>query len=109
MAGLLTFLDPARPDSMVTLQQANSFGVQVKMITGDHVLIARNTAAQLQMGGVIFTAEQLPTLDPVTKAKPHDLSGNYGDICLVADGFAQVYPEHKYLIVECLREMGYVS
>lgn len=109
MAGLLTFLDPARPDSMETLQQANSYGVQVKMITGDHVLIARNTAAQLQMGGVIFTAEQLPTLDPVTKAKPHDLSKNYGDICLVADGFAQVYPEHKYLIVECLREMGYVS
>jgi hypothetical protein len=28
-------------------------------------------------------------------------------MCLAADGFAQVYPEHKYLIVECLRELGY--
>jgi H+-transporting ATPase len=62
---------------------------------------------QLGMGDKIFTAERLPLLDPETKAKPEDLSKNYGDICLAADGFAQVYPEHKYLIVECLREMGY--
>lgn len=109
MVGLLTFLDPARPDTVETIQQARTYGVQVKMITGDHVLIARNTASQLEMGNIIFTAERLPTLDPETKAKPENLSRNYGDICLVADGFAQVYPEHKYLIVECLREMGYVS
>jgi H+-transporting ATPase len=76
--------------------------------TGDHVLIARNTALQLDMGDKIFTAERLPMLDPHTKEKPSNLSATYGDLCLVADGFAQVYPEHKYLIVECLREMGYV-
>ena len=64
---------------------------------------------QLDMGDKIFTAERLPMLDPETKAKPKNLSRDYGDLCLVADGFAQVYPEHKYLIVECLREMGYVS
>jgi H+-transporting ATPase len=46
-------------------------------------------------------------LDPVTKEKPCDLSKNFGDICLAADGFAQVFPEHKYLIVECLRELGF--
>lgn len=46
-------------------------------------------------------------LDPETKAKPDDLSKIYGNLCLAADGFAQVFPEHKYLIVECLREMGY--
>ena len=109
MIGLLTFLDPPRPDTMQTIQQANSYGVQVKMITGDHALIARNTASQLDMGGKIFTAERLPTLDPVTKTKPDNLSKDYGDICLIADGFAQVYPEHKYLIVECFREMSYVS
>ena len=43
----------------------------------------------------------------MTKEKPADLSKNFGDICLAADGFAQVFPEHKYLIVECLRELGY--
>jgi H+-transporting ATPase len=109
MIGLLTFLDPPRPDTILTIQQANSYGVQVKMITGDHLLIARNTALQLEMGDKIFTADRLPLLDPDTRAKPEDLGKNYGDLCLVADGFAQVYPEHKYLIVECFRELGYVS
>ena len=71
-------------------------------------MIARNTAKQLDMGDKIFTAERLPLLDPETQTKPDNLSKDYGDLCLVADGFAQVYPEHKYLIVECLRELGYV-
>lgn len=61
------------------------------------------------MGDKIFTADRLPLLDPETQTKPSNLSQDYGDLCLVADGFAQVYPEHKYLIVECLRELGYVS
>jgi hypothetical protein len=78
-------------------------------MSGDHVLIARNTALQLDLGDKIFTADRLPLLDPETQAKPVNLSQDYGDLCLVADGFAQVYPEHKYLIVECLRELGYVS
>jgi len=107
MMGLLTFLDPPRPDTKQTIVEAHQLGVQVKMITGDHLLIARNTAEQLQMGGSIFTSEILPMLDPETKAKPENLARDYGDLCLAADGFAQVFPEHKYLIVECLREMGY--
>jgi H+-transporting ATPase len=61
------------------------------------------------MGDKIFIADRLPLLDPETQTKPSNLSQDYGDLCLVADGFAQVYPEHKYLIVECLRELGYVS
>ena len=107
MAGLLTFLDPPRLDTKRTIEDSKKYGVNVKMITGDHLLIAKNTAKQLDMGERIFTAERLPLLDPETKEKPSDLSKVYGDLCLVADGFAQVYPEHKYLIVECLREMGY--
>jgi len=107
MAGLLTFLDPPRPDTKQTIIDANHYGVNVKMITGDHLLIARNTALQLEMGDRIFPSDALPVLDPETKEKPADLGKNYGDMCLAADGFAQVYPEHKYLIVECLRELGY--
>lgn len=109
MIGLLTFLDPPRPDTARTIREAHAYGVGVKMITGDHLLIARNTARQLDMGDRIFTAERLPLLDAETHQKPVDLSKNYGDLVLVADGFAQVFPEHKYLIIECLREMGYVT
>eukprot|EP01035_Chromulina_nebulosa_P039568 gene39568-53495_t len=90
-----------------TIEDALKYGVGVKMITGDHLLIARETARVLGMGDFICSAEGLPLLDPVTKTKPKDLSKNYGDQCLAADGFSQVFPEHKFLIVECLRELGY--
>jgi H+-transporting ATPase len=107
MLGLLTFLDPPRPDTKKTIEDANSYGVQVKMITGDHLLIACETARQLGMGDYIKSAQGLPMLNTETKQKPEHLSRDYGDMCLAADGFAQVFPEHKYLIVECLRELGF--
>ena len=59
------------------------------------------------MGDTIFTADKLPLLDEETKKKPDNLCETYGDLCLAADGFAQVFPEHKFLIVECLRDLGY--
>ena len=105
--GMLTFLDPPRPDTKQTIEDANKYGVAVKMITGDHLLIARETARVLGMGDYVKTGEILPLLDPETKKKPENLSRDFGDMCLAVDGFAQVFPEHKYLIVECLRELGY--
>merc|ERR1719345_687089 len=107
MMGLLTFLDPPRPDTKETVRLSRENGVAVKMITGDHLLIALETSRVLDMGGIIETAEGLPLLDPETKAKPQNLGRDYGDKFLAADGFAQTYPEHKYLIVEGLRELGY--
>ena len=77
------------------------------MVTGDHLLIARETARRLDMNDDIMDARGLPMLDPVTKQKPKNLSREYGEHIELADGFAEVYPEHKYLIVECLREMGH--
>ena len=44
LLGLLTFLDPPRPDTRKTIEHANAYGVTVKMITGDHILIAKETA-----------------------------------------------------------------
>lgn len=124
--GLLTFLDPPRDDTKQTIADAREYGIKVKMITGDHYLIAKETARVLEMGpenpkynkGVdppenailpclIKSGDILPLLDNETKEKPANLSAEYGDICLGCDGFAQVFPEHKYLVVECLREMGY--
>merc|ERR1711871_719965 len=107
MQGLLTFLDPPRPDTKETVRLSRVNGVAVKMITGDHLLIAMETARVLDMGDCIQSAEGLPLLDKETKAKPANLGRDYGDKFLAADGFAQTYPEHKYLIVEGLREIGY--
>lgn len=107
MLGLLTFLDPPRSDTLKTIADAKAYGVAVKMITGDHLLIAKETARRLDMGDNILESKGLPVLDPVTKQKPNNLAKNYGDHILEAEGFAEVYPEHKFLIVECLRELGY--
>merc|ERR1719399_2334993 len=85
--GLLTFLDPPRADTKQTIADARLYGVKVKMITGDHLLIARETSRVLDLGTDISTAEQLPMLDPTTKAKPDNFARDYGDKFLAADGF----------------------
>ena len=107
MLGLITFLDPPRSDTVHTIHETRKLGVGIKMITGDSLLIAKETSKRIDMGTDIVGAECLPLLDPVTNMKPSNLSENYGNIILRADGFAQVFPEHKYLIIECLRELGY--
>jgi H+-transporting ATPase len=106
MLGILTFLDPPRPDTKDTIEKALENGVDVKMITGDQVLIAKEMSRILGLGLNISSAEGLPTMDADGKI-PKDLGKNYGKMILEADGFAQVYPEHKYLIVEALRQQGF--
>ena len=58
-------------------------------ITGDNVLIARETARALGMGTDIRTAELLPQMMDDGRMPPH-LGRDYGHIVLPADGFAQV-------------------
>ncbi|KAM3568012.1 hypothetical protein VYU27_009855, partial [Nannochloropsis oceanica] len=105
MVGLLTFLDPPRPDTKDTIDRARGFGVEVKMITGDHLLIAKETARQLGMGTNIENAAQLPKLDEDRKP-PKNLMDHF-EYIEATSGFAQVFPEHKFLIVEALRRGGY--
>lgn len=117
LLGLLTFLDPPRHDTKETIHRAISYGVEVKMITGDHLLIAMETARMLDLGDrvegrqgvvpLIRGPEGLPMLDPETKKAPDNLAEQYGDYIRSGHGFAQVFPEHKFLIVQCLREMGF--
>mmetsp|Transcript_29110 Transcript_29110/g.62712 ORF Transcript_29110/g.62712 Transcript_29110/m.62712 type:complete len:954 (+) Transcript_29110:166-3027(+) len=117
MIGLLPFLAPPRHDTKETIFRALTYGVEVKMITGDHLLIAMETARMLDLGDrvegragvvpLIRGPEGLPMLDPVTKKAPPQLAELYGDYIRPGHGFAQVFPEHKFLIVQCLREMGF--
>jgi H+-transporting ATPase len=105
--GVLTFLDPPREDTKQTIEDAMENGVDVKMVTGDNVLIARETARVLGMGTNIATTEGLPCMGPNGEL-PKDLHTFAGKI-IEADGFAQVFPEHKYLIVEALRQAGFAT
>mmetsp|Transcript_48954 Transcript_48954/g.78872 ORF Transcript_48954/g.78872 Transcript_48954/m.78872 type:complete len:624 (+) Transcript_48954:2-1873(+) len=106
MLGILTFLDPPRPDTKQTIERCAHYGVRVKMITGDHLVIAKETARVLGMGPKIYPAQGLPVLG-ADGAIPDGLVADYGTKICPADGFASVFPEHKYLIVETLRQAGF--
>ena len=76
------------------------------MITGDHLVIAKETSRVLGMGIGIHAADGLPVLQE-DGGIPDDLLEKYGQMIVPADGFASVFPEHKYLIVETLRRAGF--
>jgi H+-transporting ATPase len=109
MVGILSFLDPPRPDTKDTVRRSKEYGVDVKMITGDHQLIAKEMARMLDMDTNILTPEGLPKFPESGNPKdiPDTLGADYGEMMLRCGGFAHVYPEHKYLIVETLRQRGY--
>ena len=106
MVGLLTFLDPPRPDTKRTIERAVEQGIGVKMITGDHAAIAKETGRTLGMGDNILLPTELPNYD-TQQELPKTLGDDYGEMIEDCDGFAQVFPEHKFLIVEALRQKGY--
>jgi len=103
--GILPLLDPPRPDSKSTIARARAYGVKVKMVTGDNVAIARQIASELDMGTNIQPATELFPGD-ITKGQiPLDAAEKIDE----ADGFAQVFPEHKYAIVKILQENGHIA
>jgi len=109
LVGILTFLDPPRPDAAETIKNSRKFGVPVKMITGDNILIAAEMAKMIGLNTNILPPTNLPKYPESGNAKdvPKTLGDEYGDRILAADGFARVFPEHKFLIVETLRQKGY--
>ena len=102
--GILPLLDPPRPDSKSTIARARAYGVQVKMVTGDNVAIARQISLELDMGANIQPATELFPGDVIKGQIPLDAAEKIDQ----ADGFAQVFPEHKYAIVKILQENGHI-
>jgi H+-transporting ATPase len=99
--GVLPLFDPPREDAKATIATAQHMGVKVKMVTGDALAIARETAKTLGMGTNILDASSLgdekkQTTMAVAKAIEK------------ADGFAQVFPEHKFHIVADLQMCGHI-
>ncbi|PSC74572.1 plasma-membrane proton-efflux P-type ATPase [Micractinium conductrix] len=102
MVGLVPLFDPPRHDTRDTIERCNDLGISVKMITGDQLLIGKETAKQLGMGTNMFTTEAL------LKAKQGfglvEGHASVEDLVEEADGFAEVFPEHKFMIVKILQE-----
>ncbi len=99
--GVLPLFDPPREAAKETIATAESMGVSVKMVTGDAIAIAQETAKTLGMGTGILEAAALG--DVTNKATVEQ-----GDAIEHSDGFAQVFPEHKYHIVDVLQQRGHI-
>ncbi len=96
--GILSLFDPPREDASSMIQEAKDHGVDIKMVTGDNIAIAKQTAGELGLGQNILLAEQ------IIKAKDQeDIIHNVAQCAERADGFAQVFPEHKYWLVKDLQ------
>ncbi len=99
--GLLPLADPLREDSVETVKEAKEHGLEVKMVTGDNIAIAKEIAGQLHLGDKIYSAGEL--LGDKGEVLP-----NTPEKVAEADGFAEVFPEHKYGIVKSLQETDYI-
>jgi H+-transporting ATPase len=101
--GILPLFDPPREDSADTIAQAKKHGIQVKMVTGDNLAIARQIAGQLGLGKKIYTADKL-----LAAEKKGQMVNDTAQQTETADGFAQVFPEHKFGIVKALQAGGHI-
>jgi H+-transporting ATPase len=87
LIGLLTLIDPPRDDSAFTLTECNKYGLDVKMITGDQGVIAKEVAARLGMGNNIMEVDDL--------TDPNKSEAEVSDMVVHSDGFARVVPGKK--------------
>jgi H+-transporting ATPase len=99
--GVLPLFDPPREEAKATIATARQMGVDVKMVTGDQVAIARETAGKLGLGTNILDASGFGD----TK---HHETAQLAESIEKADGFAQVFPEHKFHIVDVLQQRGHI-
>ena len=101
LVGVLPLFDPPREDAKTTIATALAMGVKVKMVTGDALAIAKETAKKLDMGANILDASSLGDSEKEETAE-------VAESIEKADGFAQVFPEHKFHIIDVLQQRGHI-
>ena len=101
LIGLVNLYDPARPDAASLISQLRGLGISVKMLTGDALEVAREIGRGVGLANIRRVAD-LKAAD----AKPGSQST---DLVAGADGFAEIYPEDKYIVVRHLQAAGHVT
>ena len=97
--GILAFADPPRPESKRYLKELGDLGIAAKMLTGDALPIAKEMAAEVGLGDRIAR---------ISDVKSQLKSGSGFDAIEEANGFAEIYPEDKYLVVKGLQEHRHI-
>ena len=100
LIGLVTLYDPPRPDAQQLIAALRRLGVSVKMLTGDTLPVAREIAQ------VVGLTDIRPVAD--LKAASTQAGNEAVDLLAGAGGFAEVYPEDKYIVVQHLQAAGHV-
>ena len=105
LLGILQLFDPPRFDTAKTIEEAKDLGLQIKMLTGDAVGIAKETCRQLNLGNNVFSIKRLiaPNANGVRMT-----GSQFNDFVEAADGFAEVFPQHKYMVVDILQKRGHL-
>ncbi|KAJ5798056.1 uncharacterized protein N7503_007352 [Penicillium pulvis] len=101
LLGMYPMFDPPREDTAHTIAEAQVLGLSVKMLTGDAIAIAKETCKMLALGTKVYDSERL-IHGGLAGSAQHDLVEK-------ADGFAEVFPEHKYQVVEMLQQRGHLT
>ncbi len=100
--GILPLSDPLREDSVEMIARAQKHGIKIKMLTGDNIAIAKEIAEQLHIGNKIAIAAELISIN-------HDFQvSEVADEIEKSNGFAQIFPEHKYEIVKALQSRKHI-
>jgi magnesium-transporting ATPase (P-type) len=101
LVGLALLHDPPRGDSRQLIEQLRGLGVDVKMLTGDALPVAREVAREVGLGEVVRAA---------------DLRGDAGrrggrdasSLLASSGGLAEIFPQDKHAVVEALQRAGHV-
>ncbi|EAW21780.1 plasma-membrane proton-efflux P-type ATPase [Aspergillus fischeri NRRL 181] len=101
LLGMYPMFDPPREDTAHTIAEAQHLGLSVKMLTGDALAIAKETCKMLALSTKVYDSERL-IHGGLAGSAQHDLVEK-------ADGFAEVFPEHKYQVVEMLQQRGHLT
>jgi len=101
LLGLVTLFDPPRPDARQLIAELNKLGVSVKMLTGDALAIAKEIAQGVGLSNIQRVSD--------LKAASAQAGNEAVDLLAGADGFAEVYPEDKFIVVQHLQAAGHVT
>ena len=99
LEGFVAFIDPPKPDIKEVLDELEQKGITIKVITGDHLLVAEKVAREVGLAPVV-------SLDgkDIEKMTDEELSSKV----MATNIFARVVPEQKNRIIMLLRKMGHV-
>jgi plasma-membrane proton-efflux P-type ATPase len=101
LLGLVSLYDPPRPDAKQLIAELRDHGVAVKMLTGDALAVASEIARGVGLTNIRRMAD--------LKAAGTQAGDKTVALLADADGFAEVFPEDKYIVVQHLQAAGHVT